>query len=189
MQKLLFILITLLTLSANAGTIKTVGCNSGETQKIKSAVRWLKNNISKIDQKMGRNDLMNWPGNSRNKFIKKLDKTLKFHCISQKNRCYNDPNKPGYLLGRVVPVFNQKRVNLCTNNIRTYASDWSRSRLAMYIHVIAHEIAHLVRLNAHRNQCVDKYENPRFSQSVGFAAEYAFASDNYNSADYSSLCP
>ncbi len=188
-MKTLLLFFALTSLSVSAGTIKTYDCSETEAKKIKDAVSWLKNNLGKIDQKMGKNKLMDWPGNSRTKFKNKLDKTLKFYCISHKSKCGADPKKPGYLLGKVYPVFAQKRVNLCTNNIRTYAKKWGRDKLSIYIHVIAHEIGHLVRVNGHRNKCADKYTKPRFSQSLGLASEYAHAGDTYNSNDYTVLCP
>ncbi len=168
--------------SVRIGTVQTIDCNELEENKIHSAVNWLKQNLSALDQQMGKNKLVEWPGNSRKKFKKKLGKKLKFVCISQKKKC-------GKLLGIVYPVVAQKRINLCTNSIRDYADGWAIPRGAAYAHVIAHEIAHLVRLNAHRNQCRDKYVKPRFSRTLGLAAEYAFRGMTYQASDFDSACP
>jgi predicted Zn-dependent protease len=58
-------------------------------------------------------------------------------------------------------------VALCTDNIDGAAGPISSNRDALYIHVISHEIGHLVRLNGHASNC-------SFSDALGFAAEYAF---------------
>lgn len=171
------------------GTITYSGCKSSEKTKIKTAINWLKNNMSKLDSRMGKNKLMAWPGSSRTKFKKKLNKNLKFLCINDKKKCKVEAGDTSMLLGQVVPVFAQKKVHLCTKNMQTAADNWGISVQAKYVGVIAHELAHLIRLNAHRTNCVKKYSQPRFSQSVGFAAEYGYIGDTYNSTDYTKLCP
>lgn len=159
-------------------TVETYDCSDLETNKIHFAVDWLKTNLSGLDERMGSNGLMAWPGNSRNKFADKLEKELKFYCISGKDKCDD-------LLGIVYPVLAQKRINLCTNSIRDDADGRDILRKASYVHVIAHETGHLIRFNEHRNNCIDLYSNPRFSQSVGLAAEYAYRGLTYNAADFS----
>lgn len=162
--------------------VETTDCGNLETNKIHIAVDWLQGNLNEVDKQMGRNGLMDWPGNSRENFEEKLDKKLKFHCINEKDKC-------GDLLGIVYPVFAQKRINLCTNSIRASADSSDRSRQSMYVHVVAHEIGHLIRLNKHRSKCTDMLNNPRFSQSVGFAAGHAYRGDTYNANNFSCISP
>ena len=145
-------------------------CSSSAAKKIDAAVTWLRDNITKVDQKMGKNNLMDWPGKSRKKFLRKLDKKLKFVCRDERNVCTKKK-----WVGHVVPILHQKRVALCTNLLSSQAD---------YVRVIAHEISHLVRLNKHRRKCEDKYKKPRFSQSLGMAASHAYKGTNYNSASY-----
>lgn len=154
-------------------------CSLSEKSSIKNAVGWLKNNHNKIDSKMGKNKLMKWPGKSHKKFKKKLKKTLKFSCISEKKRCNKAKKNGATLGGRTVPVLHQKRIALCTNNL---------SSNAWYTAVIAHEIAHLIRINSHRKKCKDKYTKPRFSQSVGLAVYHAYTNTTYKSSDYTKNC-
>jgi hypothetical protein len=138
---------------------------------------------------MGKNKLMDWPGQSRTKFKKKVKKDLKFFCINEKKKCKVEEGDTSLLLGQVVPVFAQKRINLCTKNLQTAADNRGVSVMSKYVGVISHEIAHLIRLNAHRTNCKKKYTMPRFSQSVGFAAEYAYRGEYYNSSSYTKFCP
>jgi hypothetical protein len=154
-------------------------CSKKDKSKIKDALSWLKKNMKKIDKKMGKNRLMDWPGKSRSKFVAKLSKNLKFVCKNSKKKC--KPKKDGtILLGKVVPVFKQKTIQLCTNNF----FDGSVN----YVSTIAHEIAHLIRLNAHRTDCVKKYKNPRFSKSVGLAVYHAYLNKAYNYKSYITRC-
>ena len=170
----------LLSGSAYAIDLEYKDCTSADKTAIRSAVVWLKNNISKVDAKMGKNKLMDWPGKSRGKFLKKLDKKLKFVCKHDKNKCL--PNEDGTVLfGKVVPVFKQRTIQLCTQNFS--------GQQHHFVGTIAHEIAHLIRLNAHRLKCKDKYTKPRFSQSVGLAAKHAYRSTAYNASDYTRYCP
>ena len=163
---------------ALAGDIKFKNCSSSDQTNIKSALKWLKNNMAKIDSRMGKNRLMKWPGKSRSKFVKKLSKNLKFVCKNDKKKC--KPNRDGtVLMGKVVPVFAQKTIQLCTNNYGGQVN---------YVSTIAHEIAHLVRLNAHRTNCEKMYKNPRFSKSVGLAAKHGFNGNQYNYRDYTKHC-
>lgn len=159
-------------------TSKKDKCTSSEKTTITNALQWLIDNIGKVDKKMGKNGLKDWPGRSKKKFTKKLEKKLKFACVSERRRCQK--SKDGSILrGRVVPILHQRRVTLCTNHL---------SGDAEYVSVIAHEIAHLVRLNKHRRKCKKKYEKPRFSQSVGLAAFHAYEGTAYESADYTKYC-
>ena len=166
--------------SAHAIDLEYKNCSSADKIAIRDAVVWLKNNMSKLDAKMGKNKLMNWPGKSRNKFDKKLDKKLKFVCKNDSKKC--QPNEDGTVLfGQVVPVFKQRTIQLCTQNFSGHQHH--------FVGTIAHEIAHLIRLNAHRLKCKDKYTKPRFSQSVGLAAKHAYKNTAYNSSDYTKNCP
>jgi hypothetical protein len=97
---------------------------------------------------MGKNGLMDWPGGSRSKFAKKLRSRLKIRCIDSKSKC--DPTGKKTLRGRVVPILAQRRIALCTNNIASTSSKTGESEIALYIGVLAHEVAHLVRVNSHR---------------------------------------
>jgi hypothetical protein len=134
---------------------------------------------------MGRNGLMSWPGNSRANFDEKLDRQLKFYCINDKNKC-----EDGSLKGIVHPVVAQQRINLCSQNIRDDADARGISRQSFYIHVIAHEIAHLVRINAHHSSCSEEFTNPRFSGALGLAAEAAHRGVNYDADEFLAwYCP
>jgi len=188
-MKLITTLFFILSLNtAMAGTVTFKNCKSHEKTKIRSSLNWLKNNMSRLDARMGRNRLMDWPGNSRTKFKKKLNKDLKFVCANDRNKCKVEPGDTGMLLGQVVPVFAQKKITLCTNNIQRAADNWGVSVMSKYVGVIAHEVGHLIRLNAHRTNCVQMHEKPRFSKSVGLAAEYGYRGEYYNSAVYTALC-
>ncbi len=165
--------------SALAGKVTFKGCSSTDKTKINSALSWLKSNMSKIDARMGKNRLMDWPGKSRSKFVKKLSKNLKFVCKNDKRKCKKSDDGT-VLYGQVVPIFAQKTIQLCTNNFV--------GKQVHYVSTIAHEIAHLVRLNAHRTNCKKKYKNPRFSKSVGLAVKHAYENTSYNYKDYTKRC-
>ncbi len=164
---------------ATLPNVRIYDCNDGETEKIDQSVRWLQQNMAAIDGQMGRNGLMDWPGNSRENFSDKLSEELKFYCINQKNKCTRERDT---LLGKVYVGVAQKRVNLCTENIREVADTLGVDRQSLYTAVVAHELGHLVRLNAHRASCEDSFTRPRFSQALGLAVEAA-----YRGLDYSSV--
>jgi hypothetical protein len=165
--------------SSGPANVETYDCTAAETADIELAVEWLSENLSAIDGQMGRNGLMNWPGNSRENFRDKLSKELKFYCINDKNKCGD-----GGLKGIVHPVVAQKRINLCAQNIRDDASSRGISRQSRYIHTIAHEIGHLVRINAHRSGCSERFTNPRFSMALGLAAEAAHRGIDYDASEF-----
>ena len=149
--------------------ITTEDCSDAAARRISNSVAWLQNNMSAIDATMqGSNILMFWPGNSRENFEEKLHKDLEFACINGKNKCDR-------LWGRTVPVIHQKRVALCTNSIDDGAGHNAARMDQLYIHVIAHEIGHLVRLNGHAGNC-------GFSYALGYAAEYGFRGIPYQAA-------
>jgi hypothetical protein len=156
-------------------------CNDGETEKIDQSVRWLQQNMAALDAQMGRNGLMDWPGNSRENFEEKLSKDLKFYCINHKNKCTRERDS---MLGKVYPGVAQKRINLCTQNMRDVAELLGIPRQSFYVQVVAHEIGHLVRLNAHRSNCLESFTNARFSQAVGLAADAAHRAITYNAAQW-----
>ena len=148
--------------------------------------------MDKIDRKMGRNGLMSWPGKSRNKFVNKLDKKLKIRCRDADSKMCT-PKEVGDNVfrtrrGRVIPILHQRRIDLCLKNIADSGKDEDEDA-AYLASIIAHEIAHLVRLNAHRTKCVNKYSKPRFSQSVGLAVYHAAMETTFRSSDYTSRCP
>jgi len=189
----LFLLtITMLATSAHGTTYKWKDCNSSQKNQIKAAVKWLKNNISKIDAKMGKNGLKKWPGKSRSKWKAKLDKKLKIRCRKADSRMCK-PKEVGDGLfrttrGKVIPILHQRRIDLCMENIKNSGVNATEDAAAL-ASVIAHEIAHLVRLNAHRTKCKKKYEKPRFSQSVGLAVYHGYMKTTYKSSDYTRNCP
>ena len=163
--------------------VTTEDCSSVDSQRIGDAVTWLKNNIPAITSKMTESPyLMSWPGNTRENFEEKLDKPLKFHCISGKAKCDD-------LLGITYPVFAQSRVNLCSAEINASRSGNTVGTAALYAHVVAHEIGHLIRLNTHKTGCVARYTDGTFSDALGFAAEYAYLGQPYDPAAYDGNCP
>jgi len=186
------ILVLLFAGSANATEYVWKDCNSSDKSKIKTSVNWLKSNMSKIDAKMGKNGLKDWPGKSRKKFVKKLDKKLKIRCRRSDSKMCTpkqvSTNVTRTTRGRVIPILHQRRIDLCLDNIEN-SGDNAQEDQAYLTSVIAHEIAHLVRLNAHRTNCVKKYEKPRFSQSVGLATFHAYMGTRYRSSEYTSRCP
>lgn len=189
---LTFALSTMALSAASATEYVWKDCGSADRAKIRAAVKWLKTNVSKIDNKMGKRGLMSWPGKSRDKFIKKLDKKLKIRCRPANSKMCT-PKEVGTGVfrttrGRVIPILHQRRIDLCLDNIAN-SGDSAEEDAAYLASVIAHEIAHLIRLNAHRTSCVKKYEKPRFSQSVGLATFHAYMGTRYQSADYTSRCP
>lgn len=159
-------------------------CNAKEKKKIKKAVRWLRNNFGKISRQMGKNGLMDWPGKSKKKLKKKLTrKKIKFRCIGDKKRCQPKKKKNGYygqLKGRAVPILHQRRVALCTNALQGRGE---------YAAVIMHELAHLVRINAHRSKCKKRCRKPRFSESVEQATFAAYTGDPYDPSACAAACP
>ncbi len=160
---------------AVAGKLRIKDCSANERASIVDAYAWLRNNVSKIDRQMGRNGLMDWPGKSRKKFMKKLKKDQKIVCINEKRKCQR-----AKMMARSIPILHQKRIALCANLF---------SEQADYVSALAHEIGHLIRVNVHRTHCVRLYQRPRFSQSLGLAAFHAFEGTDYNSADYTKYCP
>jgi len=161
--------------------VRIYDCNDGEIEKIDQSVRWLQQNMAALDAQMGRNGLMDWPGNSRENFEEKLSKDLKFYCINHKNKCTRQRDD---MLGKVYPGVAQKRVNLCTQNMRDVAGILGIDRQSFYVQVVAHEIAHLVRLNMHRSNCLESFTNPRFSQALGLAADAAHRGITYDAAQW-----
>ncbi|MEM8950400.1 MAG: hypothetical protein AAGA21_12160 [Pseudomonadota bacterium] len=160
--------------------VTTYDCTSDRTEMIDQSVRWLQNNLNLVDAQMGRNGLMDWPGNSEENFEEKLYKDLKIYCINDKNKCQNRVG----LLGIVHPVVAQKRVNLCGQNIEANAAILGIDQQSLYVSTVAHEIGHLVRVNGHRNGCADRFRRPRFSQAVGLAAEAAHRGIDYDADDW-----
>jgi len=170
------------------GNITTPDCSDSDRDKIAAAVTWLEHNVALIDAKMEESDhLMFWPRNSRENFREKFDQTLKIVCINQKNKC--DPDPLGRRLGISYPGVAQSRINLCTDNIRAVATDDGVPNEAIFARTIAHEVGHLIRINAHRSDCVRTFEEPRFSRSLGFAAQYAYLGVPYDPKEYTSRCP
>ncbi|HMR31497.1 MAG TPA: hypothetical protein PKA13_10025 [Geminicoccaceae bacterium] len=163
--------------------VTTEDCSSADSRRIGAAVTWLENNIPAITAKMAESSyLMSWPGNTREKFEEKLDKKLEFHCINQKDKC-------DHLLGKVVPVFAQQRINLCSTNINASGDGDAVKTGSLYAHVIAHEIGHLIRINSHTGGCVSRFTDGSFSDALGFAAEYAFRGETYDPKAYAGGCP
>jgi hypothetical protein len=170
--------------------VEIFDCTDEETEAIDQSVRWLKANMAAIDGQMGRNSLMDWPGNSRANFVDKLNSELHFYCINDKNKCENKPD----LLGKVYPVFAQKRVNICGDNIRYWAG-WTGPVLeslgyatldeqTLYTSVVAHEIGHLIRVNTHRANCERSYTQARFSKALGLAVEAAGRGIDYDTKEW-----
>jgi hypothetical protein len=156
--------------------VETHDCSASETEKIHVGVGWLQDNLPAIDQQMGRNGLMDWPGNSRENFEDKLHKELKFYCINEKKKCDKG------IGGVTYPVAAQKRINLCTENIVDRVSEVITEQ-SSYIRTIAHEIGHLVRWNSHRSDC-------SFSMSLGLAAQVAHLGVDYDADDFGGgWCP
>jgi len=162
--------------------VETHDCTASETEKIHIGVGWLQDNLPALDQQMGRNGLMDWPGNSRENFEDKLFKELKFYCINQKKKCDKG------IGGITYPVVAQQRINLCTENIADGVRQVSTEQ-SSYIRTIAHEIGHLVRWNGHSSNCRERYTDPGFSMALGLAAEVAHLGVDYDADDFLSLCP
>lgn len=158
---------------SHAAKLSFSNCSKTEKSEIKTAVKWLKNNIKKIDREMGKRGLMNWPGNSRKKFQKKLSKKLKFVCKTGRKMC--EVKKDGRMtFGKVIPVFKGKTIYLCP---KYFSND-----KAQYASTIAHEIGHLIRLNGHRKPLCEKFKRPRFSESLGQAVQAAHSGKEYNAS-------
>jgi hypothetical protein len=162
--------------------VETYDCTALESEKIHVSVKWLQDNMDAVDRQMGRNGLMDWPGNSRENFEDKLYKRLKFYCINEKNKCDKG------IGGIVYPVVAQQRINLCTENLEATVRGVSTEQ-SYYVGAVAHEIGHLVRINSHRSDCRERYTNPRFSMALGLAAEVAHLGVDYDPEDFLGLCP
>jgi hypothetical protein len=163
--------------------VSTENCSRRDSERIGFAVQWLQGNLPLIDQRMLESpELMFWPGDSRRKFEEKLHQELKFVCIDDKNKC-------GGLFGITHPVFAQRRINLCTENINRAGKGQSMQTDALYVHLVGHEIGHLVRLNSHSGGCIARYTDGSFSDALGLAAEYAFLGQTYDPRDHADVCP
>ncbi len=172
----------LLAAPAAAQNLQLISCDNTDKKTIKAAVSWILGNMSRIDAKMGKRGLMDWPGKSRTKFVKKLkEKKLKIRCDTEKKKCQKQSKQRYALYAEDTPVLHQKRVTLCTNY---YKGDVEQTAAT-----IAHEVAHLIRLNAHRTKCKNKCQKPRFSQSVGEAVWHAARGTNYSKSACTKACP
>ncbi len=183
MRALLFLAALSLPFAAHGRDLDFKDCNKAEKKEIRGALKWLVDHFDDVGKKMGKQGLMEWPGGSKAKLKKKIaEKDLKFACISEKKKC--DPKTKGatttQLRGRTVPVFHQKRVALCTNAL---------SGEADYAAVIIHELAHLVRVNAHKKNCEKRCREPRFSESVEQAALWAHTGTPYDADACAKSCP
>lgn len=156
--------------------VTTEGCSSTNSKRIGQAVEWLQVNLTAIDKTMADlPNLMGWPGNSKENFREKLYKDLKFVCINQKNKCAD-------LWGIVYPIVAQGQINMCTANLNRAGGGNARITDLLYVHNVAHEIGHLVRLNSHSRTCVARYTEGTFSDALGYAAEYAFLGIPYDAS-------
>lgn len=154
-------------------------CSVADEALVRDAINWLSQSLSLVDGHMGQDTLMDWPGNTRGNFEDKLWSGLDIYCIDQKNKC--TPKEDGELLGVTYPVVAPKRINLCAGNLRRRSG---MSELTSFVHTIAHEIGHLIRANVHRPSCAERYNNPRFSQAIGLAAECAHRGITYDANDF-----
>ncbi len=151
--------------------IRIGSCPHDAQEAIDTAITWVKKNMRKIDQQMGQNHLMAWPRKSRKNYRKKLNKPLKFMCADHQKLCKNWG-------GSADPVFHPQRIRLCMDQKRDSSGKLIMSSV---IGTMAHEIGHLVRINTHtdRGSSEEKACRPGFSNSVGFAAQYAYMGIDY----------
>ena len=160
----LITLISLVSACAWSAPLKTTHCSRTERSQIKTALNWLLDNLPNIDRRLLKNELSDWPGRSRKRFVTRIKKReLTIVCQKKQSRCSGD--KVPYWIeadGRRLPVLHSHQIQLCTRELRG-ASD--------YALVIAHELGHLVWVNAHRKVCADTCLKLRLSRSLEVAVK------------------
>lgn len=152
---LLGLAFTSTALAGDKPNLKFKGCSKTDETKITDAWQWVIDNVDKIQSKMGKNGLKSMSDKVKKRYKKKLLKKTKVRCMNEKKACKK-------VWGWALPIAHQKRISLCT---QYFAKDTLRD----YSVTIAHEVAHLARINGHRTKCEKMYTKPRFSQSIDLA--------------------
>ncbi len=156
-----------------------VDCSADQQIRIEAARDFIRDNQAAIDANMGVGPLMDWPANSRDRFIDRINRDLIYRCKA----CSKE-----FKFGSTSPRLNPERVTLCMDNIDTVGGIVSNSMSltpdGLVAATIAHEVGHLIRINQDRKNCEAQYDNPRFSQAVGLATLHAHIGTPYDATPY-----
>ena len=179
MRWLLALIILFSSTAVFARSLDMRGCTKEERQEVHTAVRWLMDNLEAIDTRMGTSTLVAWPQNVRAKFRKRLAKN-KF-----KISCWRAPKCDKYAEKGMVnsvsgyPIFHRRRITLCPDRLPDTGA---------YATVIAHELGHLVYINADRKTCAERCSTPRLSHSLARATQGTWTDSEFNGLTCLTAC-
>jgi hypothetical protein len=146
-----------LTCEEAAAAVRLEGCTVNEAAEIRAVLKTLTCDLPRVDDELNRNELlMSWPTGARRAFEHKLREPITIEC--QLND--EDPCSSGKIAGKVIPDRAPRRVHLCVERL-IGPCDYART--------VSHEIAHLAWSNGHEPACGRYFDNPSFSQAVGWA--------------------
>ena len=163
----------LLATSAHAGkpNLKFKKCKKADEAQIEKAWQWVIDHVDDIAAKMGKDGLSKMSAKQKARYKKKLEKKTNVRCIDDKKSCKNSK-----VDGYAIPILHQKKIHLCTKELNA-----RRDPMREYVIVIAHELAHLVKIQAHRTNCEKYYRNPRFAQSIDLATDSIYSKGSVKS--------
>ena len=171
MRWFLALIVCTIATQAMARGLDMRGCKKEERKEVHKAVRWLMDNLEGLDARLGTSTLMGWPENIRSKFRTRLAKN------DFKVSCWRAPKCDKYaqdsLLNGAVgyPIFHRRRITLCPDRLPDTGA---------YATVIAHELGHLVYINADRKTCAERCSSPRFSHSLAIATQKTWTGEAFN---------
>ena len=140
-----------------ATRVQLEGCTATEAAEVRAVLKTLTCDLPRVDEQLDRNELlMPWPKGARAAFEHKLREPITIEC--QLND--EDPCSSGKIAGKVIPDRAPRRVYLCVERL-IGPCDYART--------VSHEIAHLAWSNGHDRACDHYFEDPSFSQAVGWA--------------------
>ena len=161
---------------AEAGIPK---CSEVESLTIGQALNWLRQNMGRLDEQMGKGGLSPWLGRTRDRFTERLNKSHSLVVCARGTACAASKTARIRLGDWDLPVRHKTRIELCPANL---------SGIGQYVVVIAHELGHLVWANADRRNCLDRCTHPRLSDSLTLAAYHAWHSTGHAAAQCPVMC-
>ena len=176
-QFIVILAMGLLPAFAFASGAETRQCDRQQKKRIRAALTTLKTTLADLDQRLGRNGLSPWLGKSRDRFAKRLTgRTLKM-------RCHLDCEAPKFQVVKLgdwaLPIAHGSGLELCLSD------EMTPEKLVV---AVAHGLAHLSRINAHRLTCEERCLKPRFSHSIMLAIYHAQRGSFFDSAQCLSRC-
>ena len=154
-------------------------CNTVEALTIQQAFNWLRQNMDKLDEQMGKGGLSPWTGRARQRFTERLSKSRSRVTCSGKKACEATTLSRIRLGAWDLPIRHKTKIVLCTAQL---------SGLGQYVVTIAHELGHLVWANADRKACLQRCIQPRMSDSLSLAAYHAWHGTGHDPAQCPVLC-